>query len=174
MELQKQIISQKLRKLNFIPPVMQFYTERKLHIHFFFHIQVTKASIKSECYTKDWLEDFPSNSKKGYGNIFCVHLSKEKSMLVNQEYYLLKGSRLCQDKISCQAVQGKLKHQEAPKPCTPSGTRYQMHLTDLCVHVWLGVSCSSLHVYNVCVALRSARGFNALAVMTGRQKGSIH
>lgn len=55
-----------MKEVKFLTPVMQFYTGRKLHMRFFFHIRVMKANIKSECYTEDWVEAFSSSSRKIY------------------------------------------------------------------------------------------------------------
>lgn len=38
----------------------------KLRVHNLFHTQVTKANIKSESYTKGWLEALSSHSRKSY------------------------------------------------------------------------------------------------------------
>lgn len=146
---------------------MQFYKRMKPRIHYLFHIQVTKANIKSECYTKGCLEDLPipENHIEIYFEFTflkrTVCLQIDRTTCSKKSSKSLLGGKIISSCASC-------KVETAVSPQALYFIRYQildhvLHRT-LCTCLAGSDLFHFMHLQCVCGTAKCQR-LNALAVM---------
>lgn len=146
---------------------MWFYTGRKLHIHFFFHMRVMKANIKSDCYTEGWLRLFLPTPEKCLEIYFVFTFLKRNVCLWIRNTICWKAQGFTRTKYHLKL------YRESWNTRNFIRSWYQsVLLPDLCVRL-AGVSCS-LHSCPMCAQLpRVPEAVMSLLWWQGGNRGAL-